>query len=220
MPYIGKQLKELRLEKGMTQEQLAQALNLSKSAVVQYEHDKREPSFNALIKIEKFFKVSAQYLTGKSQYKKVSEEIFYNESIEKSEVFGSENKYNQHLIIAISILFDDLLKQILSVESEKEKEQILKQLHTSVSILSTITSNNFASYPEMYESDLLSNLEFYKLGEKDFQAFLSQLCTCMKNVFDIRFEHLYRDYCKNYPRYSKDDRFIQSLKDYRKETNE
>lgn len=71
--YIGKRLRELRLEKGMTQIQLAEALHLSKSAIVQYEHNKREPNFESLLKIVSYFDVSPHYLSGGSEYRENSE---------------------------------------------------------------------------------------------------------------------------------------------------
>lgn len=40
---IGKRIAELRKEKGMTQEELAKALNITRSALSLYEIEKRDP---------------------------------------------------------------------------------------------------------------------------------------------------------------------------------
>lgn len=55
---FGSKLKRLRTDVGMTQEQLAKALNISKTSLVRYELDKREPSFEAIKKIKNYFNIS------------------------------------------------------------------------------------------------------------------------------------------------------------------
>lgn len=66
MQYFGKKLKALRLEKQLTQEQLAQKLDLVKGTVSAYEQDKMYPSVEVLIKLCRIFDVSADYLLGLS----------------------------------------------------------------------------------------------------------------------------------------------------------
>lgn len=56
-------LKELREEKGLTQIQLAEILNISKSAIANYESGLREPKNNRLWKkIASYFNVTVDYL--------------------------------------------------------------------------------------------------------------------------------------------------------------
>jgi len=77
---VGKILKTLRKEKGLTQDELAKALNLSKGAIFQYETDKREPNSAAMAKLEDYFKVSASYLLGETddnEYEEITEEYIY-----------------------------------------------------------------------------------------------------------------------------------------------
>lgn len=61
---IGKRLKELRKEKGLTQAQLAKELNIDKSTIGKYETDKIEPSFSKLFVFINYFNVTADYLMG------------------------------------------------------------------------------------------------------------------------------------------------------------
>ncbi len=62
METIGKRLKELRKEKGLTQVQLAEELKIDKSTIAKYETDKIEPSISMLKAFVKYFKVSADYI--------------------------------------------------------------------------------------------------------------------------------------------------------------
>ena len=61
---FSKKLKELRLEKGISQVKLAKELNVTKATVNDWEHEKCETNFSMLAKISKFFNVSTDYLLG------------------------------------------------------------------------------------------------------------------------------------------------------------
>lgn len=58
-------LKELRKEKGYTQEQIANFLNTSITCYNYYEKEKREPSIETLCKIADHYNVSLDYLVGR-----------------------------------------------------------------------------------------------------------------------------------------------------------
>ena len=61
---IGKTIKELRLEKGFTQSQLAKMLFVSQDTISLWELDKSVPDVNAVITLCQIFGVSADYLLG------------------------------------------------------------------------------------------------------------------------------------------------------------
>lgn len=62
---LADRLKELRKEKGMTQKEVAEKINISQSAYAFYETAKKEPKIETLKKIADLFKVSLDYLTGR-----------------------------------------------------------------------------------------------------------------------------------------------------------
>ena len=67
---IQERLKDLRVERGLTLEQLAEQTGLSKSALGSYEADDfKDISHYALIKLAKFYRVTADYLLGLSETK-------------------------------------------------------------------------------------------------------------------------------------------------------
>ena len=61
---FGNILKKLRLEEGLTQQQLADRLGVTKSVVSYYELHERIPSPDVLVKLSAIFHVSADYLLG------------------------------------------------------------------------------------------------------------------------------------------------------------
>ena len=65
---FDKRIKDLRIEKNITQKQLANALNVDESTVRKWEIGKSETSFSMLIKLADFFDVSIDYLLGRKDY--------------------------------------------------------------------------------------------------------------------------------------------------------
>lgn len=61
---FGKILKKLRTEEGLTQQQLADRLGVTKSVVSYYELQERSPSPEVLTKLASIFHVSTDYLLG------------------------------------------------------------------------------------------------------------------------------------------------------------
>ena len=61
---FGDKLKQLRTLKGLSQEQLAKRMSITKSMISAYENSIRLPSYDVLIKIALFFNVSMDYFFG------------------------------------------------------------------------------------------------------------------------------------------------------------
>lgn len=61
-------LKELRLEKNLSQAKLAKATNLSQSSITYWETGQRIPNAKAIIILARFFDVSTDYLLGEKDY--------------------------------------------------------------------------------------------------------------------------------------------------------
>ncbi|MCL2062605.1 MAG: helix-turn-helix transcriptional regulator [Firmicutes bacterium] len=57
-------LKELRLEKNLTQVRLAEVFFVSQSAIADWECGNSQTNFDTLVKLAKFFEVSTDYLLG------------------------------------------------------------------------------------------------------------------------------------------------------------
>lgn len=65
---IGKKLKDLRTEKGLTQEELAKLLSINSVTYLHYEKNQRRPSYELLIKIADFYGVTLDYLFDRKEY--------------------------------------------------------------------------------------------------------------------------------------------------------
>lgn len=63
---LSAQFKKVRLEKGLTQKQVAAALGITEQAYQRYEYGKTVPSALVLIALADYFDVSLDYLVGRS----------------------------------------------------------------------------------------------------------------------------------------------------------
>ncbi|MCL5289436.1 MAG: helix-turn-helix domain-containing protein [Bacillota bacterium] len=64
MGIFRQRMKELRENRGLTQQALGEALNIGKSAIALYETEKRQPDPDTLKKLAVFFQCSVDYLLG------------------------------------------------------------------------------------------------------------------------------------------------------------
>lgn len=63
---LGERLKYLRLDKQISQTELAKQFNIARSTLSQYESNQRTPSDEIKLKIADYFNVSLDYLLGKT----------------------------------------------------------------------------------------------------------------------------------------------------------
>ena len=68
MVLFSKRLKELRKDNNLTQKELGQKLNLTKSTICSYEKGTRMAPIETLIDLATFFKVDLDYLIGTENY--------------------------------------------------------------------------------------------------------------------------------------------------------
>ena len=64
MVNMGEKLRSLRIEKNLTQKQVADRIGLAISAVSSSESGSRYPTYDTLIKLARMFHVSTDYLLG------------------------------------------------------------------------------------------------------------------------------------------------------------
>ena len=108
--------KELRVKSGLTQQEMADKLKISRSSIGMYENGEREPSFELLEAIADYFNVDMNYLLGK---KELSEHIphgyYLNEDAREMAQFMYENP-------EYKVLFD------ASRKVKKEDIQFVKEM--------------------------------------------------------------------------------------------
>ena len=66
IPTFASRLKQLRLKKNLRQEQVANLIGVNKSAISTYENNTRQPSFEILVRLATLYRVSTDYLLGRT----------------------------------------------------------------------------------------------------------------------------------------------------------
>lgn len=102
---FSNELIKLRKEKGLTQQELADKLGLSRSAIGMYEKGNREPNFETLELIADFFNVRMERLIGKNPYD------FGNTDFQNN--VNAKSKTHLDLIQLINNLTDEQAQQAL-----------------------------------------------------------------------------------------------------------
>ncbi len=69
---FAQRLRELRKEKQLRQEDIALDLNVSRQTISKYERGQREPDYRMLKRIADYYKVSLDYLFGRTDIKPIN----------------------------------------------------------------------------------------------------------------------------------------------------
>ena len=91
-----KQLRDSKKEKTgkCTQKDIASYLGISRVAYTQYELNNREPDYETLVKLAKYFDVSVDYLLGKKEPRQKDMPADLKKYLEQSEVIFDGDTYN------------------------------------------------------------------------------------------------------------------------------
>ena len=118
MKTIGKIIKSLRVAEDMTQEELANKLKVTRSAVGNWENDVRKPDNETLSEIADIFNVDMNYITGKT-----TEEYYYDLQTRQIAQEIHENKDLKILFDASRKAKPEDLKIVLNLLSELKKRE-------------------------------------------------------------------------------------------------
>ena len=95
MSILGERIRVLRLKRGITQVQLADALNLKRSAIGNYERGIREPDLDTLEAMADFFDVSMGDILGRDEYDSLDDKL----NTIKNDVFMSPAKSDKWIML-------------------------------------------------------------------------------------------------------------------------
>jgi transcriptional regulator with XRE-family HTH domain len=107
---LSRRLGELRMERGFTQLELAERINIGRASVSNYENGDRVPDADILIKFADLFGVTTDYLLGRSEFKS----------------FDQDSKYRRR--VSIKSISQDTDQSILLVQVDESYSKIIKQI--------------------------------------------------------------------------------------------
>ena len=98
MNKISTNIKLLRIEKGINQEQLAEQLHVTRQAVSSWETGKTQPDIEMLTRIAEYFDVSVERLIYGREYREPSGETVHRWSWDKGKMHLAVNFYPDRLL--------------------------------------------------------------------------------------------------------------------------
>lgn len=96
---LSERLKELRKEKGLRQEHIAVALDISMSAYCNYEQGKREPTASVLWRMADYYDVTVDYLLGRSE-ERITQKTF-EAALDEAQAWAASVGYKEEDVDAI-----------------------------------------------------------------------------------------------------------------------
>lgn len=72
MPIFAERIRELRLERGLTQEELGEIIGVKRFSIYSYEKGRACPEMKGLVALVEFFDVSIDYLAGRTEKREVN----------------------------------------------------------------------------------------------------------------------------------------------------
>ena len=91
---LGSKLKMLRKSRGLTQDVIAELLDVSRGNISHYENNSRTPSIKAIEKLAEFYNVSTEFLLPSANADDVKDLLIRAEEIFESENISLEDKIN------------------------------------------------------------------------------------------------------------------------------
>ena len=130
MVEIGKKIRELRLEKNLTQIMLARKLNIANNTISQYENGLTHPALETVVAIAGLFDVSADYLLGIDDSLEHARKKFLKHEKLLNELNDGELSavltYIKALIVARKIMPASPIQKIWREMDEEQREELMR----------------------------------------------------------------------------------------------
>ena len=116
---LGTRIKNLRIERNITQLKLAKYLNISNTTLSQYELGTRKPDYETLVKIAMYFNVTTDYLLGISDDAGKTSDL---KNKEKTVYSFDLSGLPEHVVEQISDYLDFLRQKYHKKEEKDQKD--------------------------------------------------------------------------------------------------
>lgn len=105
-------LRELRNEKGISQQTIADLLHVSQQSITNYESGKNEPDIQALCVLADYFGTSVDYLIGHTDFRdKIEPRNPYDLNAQESDMVDRFRLLSEDERNALNVLIDTFLKE-------------------------------------------------------------------------------------------------------------
>ena len=169
---VQERLKDLRVERGLNLEELAQETGISKSALGSYENDNdeyKEINHGSLLKLADFYQVSVDYLLGLTNNRKYEntpiEELHLSDEV--VELLKSE-RFNNRLLC--EIISHEKFKELLADAEIYVDGMATMRFHDMNSSLAAVRAMILEEHPEAVADRAIKVLEACQVEENDSES--------------------------------------------------
>lgn len=175
---FGIRLEDLRTERGLTREEMANMLNISYSAYTNYENAKREPNFETIVKLADFFQVSVDYLLGRVYFK---DNEYYKQFIQTQQILENENALKE----SYKNIYENMVKAFKNL-TIKERFNMMHSIDLVIKLYLTL-SNIQNQTKEYFEQTQMPTTHRNILIR--YEEYLRQEVFKIKNELDNELQH-------------------------------
>ena len=184
---VQERLKDLRVERGLNLEELAQETGISKSALGSYENDNdeyKEINHGSLLKLADFYQVSVDYLLGLTNNRRYEntpiEELHLSDEV--VELLKSE-RFNNRLLC--EIISHEKFKELLADAEIYVDGIATMHFHDTNSSLAALRAMVLEEHPEAAADRAIKVLEACQIEEEDF------FCHVTHKTWDVNSSMIY-----------------------------
>ncbi len=168
---FGINLKKIRQDNNLTQEELAKKIYTSRSNIANYENNKNMPSVDMLEKLSKLFNCSMDYLMGITSYKNPKEDLekeLYKLDLSEDEFDSLIKKFNEKSQLEITM---EYLKDLANSSQKRETliiGTILKYINDYIpDFYTNLTETEERELNKTIESNLLKAKSLFNSLDKN-----------------------------------------------------
>ena len=182
MKIFSQRLAALRKEREMSQADLAKVLNRTRSTISGYETECKEPDFEILCSLARFFSVSVDYLLGVEDCKNHSDVVFVNDSLNFKKHYDSLPSHMRHKVARAYDSFYLLFNRDMVTRNERSIElcgDLLSALQSSRAQIKSVV-NEYKG--QVSDPLLLSNIMALQ------SSFKNDVCTLLDKLLQSDIE--------------------------------
>lgn len=158
MNLLGIEIRKLRLEKGISQKEMARALNIGQTTIANYEADTRQPNLEKLTQIADYFDVSIDELLGRNG---VSGSILHQNPVQSS----CDWTYDDHEIESVAKIYLEYLLEHKKIEAIEFVRMLYKKGMKITDIYTEVFVKCLHEAGRLWESGIINVGEEHYISE-------------------------------------------------------
>lgn len=175
---FGEKLQELRKQKGLSQETLAQELSVSRQSVSKWENNETYPEMDKMIKISDLFQVSLDYLIKENDEEVKQEETkkYFMSSNRIEEYIQFKNQFINKISFSVMFIIISVNFPIMFSKPNKEAIGVVLMLITIALAVTVLITTGISSeeYSQLEKKEIWMSYNDLQIYQEQYVRFKSR----------------------------------------------